>query len=325
MSQTTLPFRISHRAAWLSALALPVALSGCARSSVSTAVHADGTWTRTVRFNAQAPDKDGSTMGPKLEDVFLLPGGAPWKTKREKQDSEMVYTATRELKPDEAIQRDLALKDSKKPAPKLVNEVTVRTISPGRYEYHEVLHWRGERPKEMEPPAEALRDIKAALPPALATDSNARQIAHAAMVSFWHLLFGPGDPLLPQLMTHADLAERRLRQRFGIELTRIMETKFGDQMTAAQRQALVAKLSSTLTSEAKARKQSSVPGGSGGSNEKGDSASMVALTFAVKLPGKVVATNGEIDPGTGEVFWGMYSEAAAVEDIEMTATCDTNP
>jgi hypothetical protein len=43
------------------------------------------------------------------------------------------------------------------------------------------------------------------------------------------------------------------------------------------------------------------------------------LIFIVKAPGRVVSSNGEVDELTGEVFWGMFSEAAAFKDLVLTA------
>jgi hypothetical protein len=51
-------------------------------------------------------------------------------------------------------------------------------------------------------------------------------------------------------------------------------------------------------------------------------AALVPLTFAVNMPGSVVATNGELDPTTGEIFWGLYCGAAMIEDVVLTATCE---
>jgi hypothetical protein len=44
----------------------------------------------------------------------------------------------------------------------------------------------------------------------------------------------------------------------------------------------------------------------------------------VKAPGRVVSSNGEVDELTGEVFWGLFSEAAAFKDVVLTAVVEVN-
>jgi hypothetical protein len=41
------------------------------------------------------------------------------------------------------------------------------------------------------------------------------------------------------------------------------------------------------------------------------------MTFRVTVPGRVIETNGEADPLTGEVFWALYPEAAALGEVKL--------
>jgi hypothetical protein len=36
----------------------------------------------------------------------------------------------------------------------------------------------------------------------------------------------------------------------------------------------------------------------------------------------VVSSNGEVDDLTGEVFWGLFSEAAGFKDVVLTAVVE---
>jgi hypothetical protein len=69
--------------------------------------------------------------------------------------------------------------------------------------------------------------------------------------------------------------------------------------------------------------KSADPTKAGDKPDLGDAA-LAALTFSVKLPGKIVSTNGERDDFAHEVYWSVYPQAAALGDVEMTAVCDTN-
>ena len=52
---------------------------------------------------------------------------------------------------------------------------------------------------------------------------------------------------------------------------------------------------------------------------------IIPMTFVAQLPGKVIATNGEVNAVTHEVFWGLYPQAAATGDIVLTATFALKP
>jgi len=44
--------------------------------------------------------------------------------------------------------------------------------------------------------------------------------------------------------------------------------------------------------------------------------------FILKSPGKVVSTNGERNELTGEICWGLYSPAAALKPVVLTAVVE---
>src|SRR5207245_6293275 len=114
--------------------------SGCARSIVSSTVHPDGSWTRKVVFHGAAAEGNGPSFGTKLEDAFTLPSGANWKIKREKKEEEVIVTAERAMQPGETLKKDVTLLTGKTQKTELlVNEVSVKQIAPGRFEYRETL------------------------------------------------------------------------------------------------------------------------------------------------------------------------------------------
>src|SRR6266568_406610 len=91
-----------------------VLISGCARTNVSTAIHSDGSFTRTVKFTGQAAKEGEMAMGAKLEDAFLLPSGPAWKITRVQKNQDLTITATRKVPSGESL-KDIIIKSKKAP------------------------------------------------------------------------------------------------------------------------------------------------------------------------------------------------------------------
>ena len=88
--------------------------------------------------------------------------------------------------------------------------------------------------------------------------------------------------------------------------------KFGDKLTAQERMATTHKLIAGFMAAGETASKSKGPD-AGPPGKDSDDSALVAMLFSVKLPGKVLATNGEVDDSSGEVFWALYSQAAALE------------
>jgi hypothetical protein len=310
------------------AAAATLFLIGCGRTSTVTEVKPDGSFTRTLTFRGPAPaEGEGAiAMGPTIETLFELPGGAAWKVTREKKDNELIITAKRTFPAGTAAQQDMALKaKGKAPMGRLiVNSVTLRQIAPGRWEYRETLRWQGERPKElMNPDPKMLTAIREALPANLATQANVREVAQIAMKGLWRMLFGPGDPLLSQLVMHPELAERKLRRQASLVMNEALKQKFGTQLSDESRMTITRKIVGQTLESTQALTQEKTNPNAPPKKEDDEPASLVAMAFTVKLPGKIVSANGEVDEVNGEVFWALYAQAAAVGDVEMVAVCET--
>src|SRR5258708_5866487 len=90
-------------------IAIAALAGGCARSSVTSTVKADGSWTRKVVFHGAPDDAGAPSFGTKLEDAFTLPSGVGWKIKREKKEDEVIVTAEREMQAGETLKKDITL------------------------------------------------------------------------------------------------------------------------------------------------------------------------------------------------------------------------
>jgi hypothetical protein len=299
---------------------LPFVAWGCARISATTELHPDGTITRRLEFHAPAGEAgQGASIGPKADDIFTFPGAPAWTVTRTKKDQELILKAERTLKASDMMPSDVKLKGAKGAA-LVTNTLSVKQVAPGRWEYRETLHWNGDRPDDLKRvPAEAKAAFKEALPAALATPENIQSLGEVAFRELWRALFGPGDPLLAMALLHPDLAERKVIRRIGAAMNTALVEKFGDKLTQDQRGAIVKRLvQKAMADTTSSSKSKADPQGA----QSDDPGAMTAMMFVVKLPGKIVSTNGERDEVTGEVYWALYAEAAAVGDVTMTAVCE---
>jgi hypothetical protein len=267
-------------------------------------------------------EKKEGQMTPTLEDTFVIPSGAAWKSSEEKKKDERTLTLERVLAAGASLQGDVSVKGATAGKLNLVNEATVTRLGPGRFEYRETLHWKGDPTKILgKIKAEDLARIKADLPAPLATDANAQALAERTAELAIPLLFGPGDPLLAMGLVHPDLAVRRAGQRMGALMLKALEEQFGDKLTPAQRREVARKMIQETFSSATSTPSMAPPDPSPGGSST-SSSGFVPLIFIVKAPGRVVSSNGEVDELTGEVFWGLFSEAAAFKDVVLTAVVE---
>jgi len=300
------------------ALIAAVFSSACAHARVTTTIKPDGSWMRSVALIGQ--EKKEGQMTPTLEDTFVLPSGAAWKSHEEKKNEERTLFFDRALAVGASLDGDVSVKAGAEGKLNLVNQATVTRLAQNRYEYRETLHWKGDPTKvagKIKP--EDLAKIKANLPGALATDANAQALADKTAELSIPLLFGPGDPLLAMGFLHPDLAVRRAGQRIGALMVKALEQQFGDKLSAAQRRDIASKIIQDTFSSA-----TTTPNPPDPSSASTSSSGFVPLLFVVKAPGRVVSSNGEVDELTGEVFWGLFSEAAAFKDVVLTAVVEVN-
>jgi hypothetical protein len=291
-------------------------LTCCARARVTTEIHSGGTWTRTVALTGQEK-KDGQ-MGGSIEDSFILPSGAGWKSQTEEKDSARTITFERTLAADVPLKGDVSVKGDGDTAA-MINEVTVTRLKPLRCEYRETLRWTAPPPKGAGLKQEDLAQLKAALPTALATDENARGIAEKMESLIMPMMFGPGDPLLAIGLLHPDLAARKASQRIGSLMLKALEEQFGDKMTPSQRRDITLKLIETSFAQVKPK----TPDPSAGAPPSGKSGpGLTPLMFILKSPGRVISSNGDFDELSGEVYWALFPPAAALNPVVLTAVVE---
>lgn len=76
--------------------------TGCGRARVSTEIHTDGSFTRSVALTGQEKQAEGGPqMTPSLDDVFIFPTAAGWRVADNKgEKGEITKTFTRKFLPD---------------------------------------------------------------------------------------------------------------------------------------------------------------------------------------------------------------------------------
>lgn len=304
---------------WALVGVLLLSAAGCGRMTATTVVRADGVCTRTLKFSAPRQEAKGDLqLVPKLDDVFIVPGGAEWKVVRTSVGADSVCTATRTFKVGDVLDADVFLKaGSKKPGSKLiVGSVSVTRPAPGVLQYREVLKWVGERPKEftsIDPEIAAI--VRSALPPALVTDVNVQKVSRALYLEFWRMVFGPGDPLLATAVMHPDLAQRQMTGRMRQAADAVAASVLGQKMSPEQRRAFAERVT------ARAVEMANMPsrGQARANEDTSNGGDLTPLLYVVDMPGAITSSNGKVEGH--EVYWALYSTAAAASDVVLTATC----
>ena len=293
---------------------------GCApRAITSTTINANGSWARQVTF--KQIKTEGAKDEPKIEDSFILPVGNEWRAvKVTPGKNERVIAFHRTMQLGESAQGDVTMLDLKK-KPVCSNSVSVKQIAPGRFEYSETFHWKGAMPKDLgEIATKQLAELKMCLPPKLSSDSNAKDIALRMSKEFYVVMFGPNDPFINHLVsfvTATEALERKLLKKLATVFLKVLAEKFGSQLTLEERKEIVKKMVHSQVNQMNDKTQEKTSG----KNEEGSN-SPVSMFSSVKIPGKVVETNGEFDEFTGEVYWSFYPEAAAAGDFTLRVVCE---
>lgn len=293
---------------------------GCTRTSTDTVIANDGSWTRTVKLTIPKEAQMGGDKAPTFEEFFVPPAGAGWKITKTTDKDSQILTAVRSAALGETIMKDIQVKEGGKIT--CVNQVKVTQIAPGRFEYLETIKYTGDKkPEKAKSVAEVMPIFKAALP-AGTDEATINRIGEKFFIEVWHVIFGPSDPMLSMLVLHPDMAERRMKAAFGKAMDRVLAAELGDKMDKEARLKAIRQLVKELDSdkiigpEKDKQKEESSSGGN---------SSLVSMFTSVKLPGKIVESNGETDEVSGEVFWGYYADAAVVGDVQLRAVCDVNP
>ncbi|HLO98355.1 MAG TPA: hypothetical protein VK171_07150 [Fimbriimonas sp.] len=282
---------------------------GCAKTSSTTVVEENGNWTRTVKYTI---GKDPA--GDKWMDVFALPEDGTFKKSEVTKESEKSTTLSKSYKVGIDPITDIIVKDAG--VTRLKNYVMVREIAPGKFEYYEKIVFPEPKTDKMdEDSAKYIARIKEALPAGIATEEELKQLSKKSIVGLMRLMFGPDDHLFGTLLLNPDGAGRRLKFKIAKQQYDLLRATFGTKLTDEQLQATVKKLLADFDAQDVAKSNQPDPQ----SPTPQSNSDFIGISVAVKMPGTLVETNGDIDPLTGEVFWDLASNSAELEPVELRA------
>lgn len=289
-------------------------LTGCARTATETTVNNDGTWTRVVKLTvAKEPMGDAP---PQIEKTFLVPVGEGWKFSKETKDDNLTLTGTRQLKIGEAPFGDITVKE--KDGYKMRNEVSVKEIAPGRFEYRETFTWMGKKTDDAHDMKKEFTDLVEKHFKDLLDADQRTKVANAASKELWRHLFGPGDPMIMTIMSNPEYAVRKMKSRFITTLDALIAKELGEKLDKDKRRAALRAMIAEMDT-------SSVASPPKQPESESDQGGLISMCTSIKMPGHVVESNGEIDEVSGEVIWALYPEAAQQGPVSVYAICDVNP
>lgn len=254
--------------------------------------------------------------GDQWSDVFAMPG-ADWNKNEEIKESEKITTLKRSFKPGEGPVTDIIVRE--KGVTKLKNFVVVRMLPNNQIEYYEKIVFvdpnKDKQEKDMD---EYIKELRKAMPAGVATEADYLAMSKKTTIAIMRIFFGPDDHLMGTLLLNPDGAVRRLRARLGTIESKILAEQFGEKMSQADRDSVVKKLMASFDNS---KVLSNTKPSTDPEQAKQSQADFVGMCVAVKLPGKIIETNGEIDAFTGEVFWDFASNSAEPEVLELRAIC----
>jgi hypothetical protein len=292
------------------------ALIGCARTSSTTVVDANGDWHRTVKLTISKGTgmSDPSASAEEWPNPFKFPSGAEWTKTESVKDSEKTITLSRDVKAGDTQLTDIIAQDEKSKKTTLKNFVQVKEIEPGVYEYYEKIVNPNPEPFSTNTDAIKFKEsLTKALPEGITLDDETMILMTKQMViSISRIMFGPDDHIFGSLITNPEGAGRRMKVQLGKVLDTAFKTHLSAKLNDEQRKAVITKLMAEVDGESiKNSKKSET------SPDKASEGSFIGMSVCVKFPGEVISSNGDIDPYTGEVFWDFLSATAELEPLEL--------
>jgi hypothetical protein len=305
---------------FLVAILALAALVGCARTSSTTVVEANGDWHRTVKLTISKGMGlgDPSAGAEEWPTPFKFPVGAEWKRNETITTDEKTITLSRDCKADETQLTDIIGQDEKTKKTNLKNYVRVREIEPGVYEYYEKIV--NPNPEGMSVKGDLVKfkdSLKAALPAGVTLEeAEMDAVSKQIVIGISRMMFGPDDHLFGSIMTNPEGAARRMKAKLGKMLDASFKANLSSKLNDDQRKSVISKLMAEVDGESiKSSKKADA------SPDRAGQGSFVGMSVSVKLPGEIISTNGEVDVYTGEVFWDFLSASAELEPLELRAVC----
>lgn len=280
-------------------------LAGCSKISTETTFKPDGSFTRAITFTTSKENEDST-----LDKVFELPKGSEWKVVKKDDAENLVAIYTRSGKLGETPSTDIKVLSPTGVI--LTNRLAVTEATPGVYEYKETFTWQGKGGSFKKESANDFVDGLKNVLPSGTEDALIKKVASDLQKDILRIMFGPGDPLISELMTNPDHFARKLKMQLGKSLENNFVRNLDDWQNESERANAIRSILTNLDSD----KFMSKPKTTEPPSDE-DSGGMVPLALSVKVPGKIIETNGLYNPYTNEVYWGMFPEAASLGPVSL--------
>lgn len=310
--------------------------SGCARVSTSTAIESNGNIVRKAVYTIpssmlamssisglQDPaSQDGKEPQPPTPgDYFKIPAeGENVKVEPSTNPNEVKVTVTQKGTIETLQNTGLTLWE-KKGTPLVTSSMNVKKLEDGNWQYSETLHWSGtKKAEEMKLDPELRVKVKSVLPEQFRKTEIIDKVLEAVGLNMLYSVFGPPEPTIGSFLVDPDGSVRKLNAVFiPANAKTFMETLEG----ITEEQALT--MSRELSKKLLVNPEKSVVDSKGDNDSQNEGNGMATLHFEVSFPGKIVSTNGIIDPLDGHVYWSMMALAASPKDIELKVVYQPNP
>lgn len=290
---------------------LTLLAAGCAQVDSSTVISADGKVERRVSVTVDNSTNPTAVEGGGTKPATLIAfnPAANWKVEEKLGDKgQDILTAARELQAGEKLDEEFTLSDKRSSLAGC--RVEVEKLADGSLAYTETWTWKGDV-KESGTPIEKLQSVvDEKLEPWGISEAERKTIVERVRAKSWRALFGPGDPLLTQVLTNPNQGVRKLNNVVAQAFLNELEPVAGH--TREEKLAVIKEMVNGL--DAAGNSTPEAPGQEG----EGENV-MVSILSRVKGPGAIVDHNGEIDIIENEVFWSMYLEASMVEPVVLRA------
>lgn len=299
--------------------ALAGLLGGCAQVITTTTLHPDGSFSRKVVYRVEK--SSGLTMGAgeasvqkatRPEDLFKLPSPASsLKIERKEDDKTATITVTRDVGASARLQ-DIVLWGDKGKV-QATSTVSVAKLANGDLEYTETLHAVNPTSKSGLPlPPEVRVLIKKAIPEELQRTELIDEVTKRVLINFAQAMMGPPEPCILEVFLTPEATVRRIN---AIALPRNTATfrEMVPSLTDQQARQAALTLAGAFNSDLFREKNAPSPS----SNANSGPNAGTSLFFSVSFPGKVIETNGVIDPIRGDVYWSLLPDVLDLTDVKL--------
>lgn len=315
---------------------LGIFCSGCARVATTTTISQQGEIVRkavyTIPNSTLALDSMGALPGvedttgkepkpPTPADYFKIPE-ASGTVKVEPSDNpgEVKVTVTQTGTIDTLQNVGLTLWE-KKGTPLVTSAMKVNKLENGNLEYVEVLHWAGKREsQQMHLDPELRAKVKAILPEEFRKTEVIDKVLLDVGLNLVYAVFGPPEPAIGNFFVDPDGSVRKVNTLLVPANAKTLRACLEG---ISEEKAL--ELSRSLSKSLFVDPEKTVADKKGDNDSKDSGNGMSTLHFAVAFPGKVVETNGIIDPLDGHVYWSLMALAAEPKDIELRVVFQPGP